>query len=90
MPGNDYSHFCVLCCSPSVILPLRIRDILVRIRISGSVPLRLLLTDPSLFVSDLQDANKKYFYFLTYFAYYSLKVHVHNSSKIKSHKEVTK
>ncbi len=38
------------------------------------------LTDPypALFVSDLQNANKKYFFSL------------HHSSKIKSHKEVTK
>jgi hypothetical protein len=41
--------------------------------------------DPAIFVSDLQDVNKKLF-----FAYYLLKVHLHHFSKIKSHKEVTK
>ncbi len=43
--------------------------------------------DPTLFVSDLQDANQKIF-FRSFFAYYFLKVHLHRSSKIKSHKEV--
>jgi hypothetical protein len=38
--------------------------------------------------SDLQDANKKYF-FLSLFAYYFLKVHHHPSSAIKSHREIT-
>jgi hypothetical protein len=41
--------------------------------------------DPALFVSGLQDANKKDFY-----AYSFLQVHSHHSSKIKSQKEVTK
>ncbi len=41
-------------------------------------------------VSDLQDATKKYFFFFRFFAYSFLKVHLHHSSKIKSHKEVTK
>jgi hypothetical protein len=40
--------------------------------------------DPAIFVSDLQDINKKFF------AYYFLKVHLNHFSKIKSHKEVTK
>ncbi len=67
----------------------RIRDILVRIR--GSIP----LTNGSgsgsgsgsWFVSDHQDANKKYFFpsFLLF-----LKVHLHHSSNIKSHQEITK
>jgi hypothetical protein len=39
--------------------------------------------DPALLVSDVQDANKKYIFF----AYYFLKVQLHYSSKIKSHKE---
>ncbi len=38
---------------------LRIRDILVRIRIRGSVPLT---SDPDIFVIDLQDAQKKFVY----------------------------
>ncbi len=36
--------------------------------------------DPALFVSDVEDANKKVF------CLFFLKVHLHNSSKIKSHK----
>jgi hypothetical protein len=39
--------------------------------------------DFALFVSDFQDANKKYFFF----AYYFLKVHLHHSSKMKSLKK---
>jgi hypothetical protein len=39
--------------------------------------------DPAIFVSDLQDVNK-------FFAYYILKVHFHHFSKIKSPKEVKK
>jgi hypothetical protein len=57
----------------------RIRDILVRIRILGSVPLT---NDPAP-ASDLS-------LFLIFFAYYFLKVHLHHSSQIKSHKEITK
>jgi hypothetical protein len=40
--------------------------------------------DPAILVSDLQDVNK------SFFAYYFLKRHLHQFSKIKSHKEVTK
>jgi hypothetical protein len=45
------------------------------------------MTDPGLFVSDLQDTNKKNssFLLITF-----LKVHLHHFPKIKSHKEVTK
>jgi hypothetical protein len=50
---------------------------------AGSAP------DPALFVSDLQDANKKQF-FQNFCAYSFLKVHLHHSLKMKSHKEVTK
>ncbi len=50
--------------------------------------------DPAIFVSDLQDVNKKLFFFSTFFAYYFLKVHLHLHyryfSKIKSHTDVTK
>ncbi len=45
--------------------------------------------DPAIFVLDLQDANKKLFFALSFCAYYFLKVHSHHFSKIKSHKEVT-
>ncbi len=50
-------------------------------------------SDPALFVNDLQDANKKIiicsiFFFLLLLIL--LKVHLHHSSKIKSHKEVAK
>jgi hypothetical protein len=46
--------------------------------------------DPALFVSDLQDVNKKLLFFLSFFAYYFLKVHLNDFSNTKSHKEVTK
>jgi hypothetical protein len=70
----------------------------LRIRILGSLTLwygsgssdpyfRLAGPDPALFVSDLQ-AGKKIF--ITFYAFSLLKIHLHNSSKIKSHKEVTK
>jgi hypothetical protein len=40
---------------------------------------------PALFISDLQDASKK----PNFFACYFVKVHLHQSPKIKSHKIVT-
>jgi hypothetical protein len=46
--------------------------------------------DPSIFIIDLQDANKKLMFFLSFPAYYFLKVLLHHFSKIKSQKEVTK
>jgi hypothetical protein len=46
--------------------------------------------DPAIFVIDLQDANKKLIFLLSFSAYYFLKVHLHRFSKIKSQKEVTK
>jgi hypothetical protein len=46
--------------------------------------------DSVIFVSNLQGVNNKLFIFLSCFAYYFLKVHLHYFSKIKSHKEVTK
>jgi hypothetical protein len=61
---------------------LRIHEILVRIRI-GDLYLRLMDPnpdsdpDPAIFVSDLQDVNKKVF-----FSYYFLKVHLHHFSKM--------
>jgi hypothetical protein len=45
--------------------------------------------DPAVFVSHLQDINKKLF-FSKFFAYNFLNVHFYHFSKIKSHKEVTK
>ncbi len=41
--------------------------------------------DPAIFVSDLQEGNKK----LNLFPYYFLKVLLYNFSKIKSHKEIS-
>jgi hypothetical protein len=46
--------------------------------------------DLAIFVIDLQDANKKLFFFIKVFsAYYFLKVHLHLFSETKSKKEVT-
>jgi hypothetical protein len=49
----------------------------------------MLKPDPAIFVIDLQDANKKLI-LRSFLAYYLLKVHLHNFSKIKSQKDVTK
>jgi hypothetical protein len=61
---------------------------------SGSSDPYLWLTDtapdPVLFVSGLQDASKKLFCFLSFFAYYFLKIHLHHSSQIKSQKSIFK
>ncbi len=46
--------------------------------------------DPPISVLDLQDANKKLCCFLSFSAYFFLKVHLHHFSKKKCHKEVTK
>jgi hypothetical protein len=46
--------------------------------------------DPSIFIIDLQDANKKLTLKKSFPAYYFLKVLLHHFSKIKSQKEVTK
>ncbi len=55
---------------------------------SGSVDpcLWLMDPDPAIFLTNLQDANKKLF-FLNLSAYYFLKVYLHHFSKIKSQKE---
>jgi hypothetical protein len=45
--------------------------------------------DPALFLTDLQDANKKLI-LKKCSAYYFLKVRLHHFSKIKSPREVTK
>ncbi len=47
--------------------------------------------DPAIFVSDLQGWQlKKLIFLLSFFVYYFLRLHLHNFSKIKSHKEVPK
>jgi hypothetical protein len=46
--------------------------------------------DPSIFIIDLQDANKNEFCFKSFSALYFLKVLLHHFSKIKSQKELTK
>jgi hypothetical protein len=46
--------------------------------------------DPAIFVMDLQFANLKLILKKSFTAYYFLKVLLHNFSKIKSPKEVTK
>ncbi len=46
--------------------------------------------DPSVFITDLQDANKKLITNFFSSAYYFLKILLHHFSKIKSQKEVTK
>jgi hypothetical protein len=46
--------------------------------------------DPAIFVIDLQEANKKLFFLLSFSADYFLKVHLHHFLKIKSQKEVTR
>ncbi len=43
--------------------------------------------DPAIFVIDLQHASKKIIFNTIFSAYYFLKVHLHNFSKIKSQKE---
>jgi hypothetical protein len=69
---------------------LRIRDILVRIWIRGSVPmangprLRILL------FSSVTFKMTTIIFFPKFFSYYYLKLNLHHFSKIKSHKEVTK
>jgi hypothetical protein len=42
--------------------------------------------DSAIFVIDLQDANKKLFFY-SFSAYYFLTAHLHNFSKIKSQKK---
>ncbi len=54
---------------------------------SGSADpyLWLMDSDPAIFVIDLQDANKNFFFL----SLYSVKVHLHHFSNIKSHQEAT-
>jgi hypothetical protein len=71
---------------------LWIRDILLWIRICGSEPLtgfgpwiRILFLP----VAFKMPTKNKLFFPLSFYSYYFLKVHLHPSSKIKSHKEFT-
>jgi hypothetical protein len=66
-----------------------VHEILVRIRIRGSMPLNN-ESGSCHFVIDLQDANKKLIFCKSFSAHYFLKVHLHNLTKIKSQKEITK
>ncbi len=43
--------------------------------------------DPAIFVRDLQDSSKNLIFYTIFSAYYFLKAHLHNFSKIKSQKE---
>jgi hypothetical protein len=43
-------------------------------------------SDPAIFVNGLQDANKTKLFFIWFYAQFFVKVHLHHSSKIKSHK----
>jgi len=46
--------------------------------------------DPAIFVIDLQDASKKIILNKIFSAHYFLKIHLHNFSKIKNSKKITK
>jgi hypothetical protein len=73
------------------VVTVSVRDILVRIRIFGSVPLTCdPFSDPDPAFLSLGDNMPTKSFFLSYFVYYFFKVHLHQSSKIKSQKEVTK
>ncbi len=74
---------------------LRIHDILVWIRIRGSMPLTYgsgsgCGSGSCSFRHWLSRCKQKLFFFKSFFAYYFLKVHSHHFSKIKSQLEVTK
>ncbi len=73
----------------NTVISYLIKEVSSVFRIRGSLTLTNGPPDPALFVSDLQMATKNYF-FLSIFAHYFSKVHLHHSSQIKSHKEVTK
>jgi hypothetical protein len=45
---------------------------------------------PVIFVIDLQDANKKQFFFFKFSVFYFLNVHLHHFSRIKRHTKITK
>jgi hypothetical protein len=46
--------------------------------------------DPSIFILDLQDGNKKQIFTTSFSGYYFLEVLLHHYSKVKCQKEVTK
>jgi hypothetical protein len=52
-------RFIVQVTDPCYLAVFRIHDILMWIRIRGSMPLMDSDPDPSIFITDLQDANKK-------------------------------
>ncbi len=91
LPQGDL-RYCLICrfrkLSQTLFLAvLRIHDILVWIRIRGSMSLTSGFGSRScFFVIDLQDAKK----LLLKVFLLNLKVHLHHISKIKSHEEVTK
>ncbi len=69
----------------------RIRSIDLWIQIRIHLWIRLLIIRILLFSSvAFKMYIKNIFYFISLFADYYLEVHLHQSSKIKSHKEVTK
>ncbi len=66
-------------------------DILVRIRIRGSVPLTSGSDSGSCYFLQWPSRwQKKKKIFQCFFAYYILKLHLYHFSKLKNHKEVTK
>ncbi len=66
---------------------LRIRDILVRIRIRGTVPLANEFG--SWYFREWPSRRQLKFFFSNIFCFLLLKLHLHHFSKIKCHKEVT-
>jgi hypothetical protein len=79
--------FPVRCLRPGQNPEFRIRDILVWIRIRGSVP----LTNGSCsFRQWPSKPTKNHFFVCLFLCLLLFDVHLHHSSKIKSHKEVTK
>ncbi len=84
--------------SPFFSFQSSVTDPLHRIRIRGSIPLTdwdldpdpNSNPDPSIFITDLQDANKKIILKTKFFCILLFKVLLHHFSKIKSQKEVTK
>jgi hypothetical protein len=46
--------------------------------------------DPAIFAIDLQDTNKKNYYFSMFLFFLKVPAHLHNFSKVKSHKDVKK
>ncbi len=76
-------------CSLLDIQVFRICNIFARIRIRGSVPYGLTDPDPALFVSDLQDTNKKYCFSFKVFGLLLFEGKFTSFFEDKSHKEET-